>query len=99
MNRERFAKVYMWSIVVFGSIITLLSLSQLTIAQFDFRFLLLAVMVVLSSQVAVRIPRVKGRITVADSFIFLTLLLCGGDAAIVMSALEGICTTLQISKR
>jgi signal transduction histidine kinase len=99
MNRERFAKVYMWSIVVFGSIITLLSLVKLTHAPLDFRFVLLAVMVVLSSQIAVRIPRVSGRITVADTFIFLTLLLYGGDAAIVMSALEGVSTTLQISKR
>src|SRR5689334_5271102 len=99
MNRRQFAKLYMWSIVVFGSSITLLSIAQLPFAQIDARFLVLALMVVLSSQIAVKIPRVSGRITISDTFIFLTLLLYGGAAAVVMSALEGVCTTLLISKK
>src|SRR5713226_5666095 len=99
MEQQRFGKLYLWSIVVFGSAITLLSLSQLPFEQLNLRFLLLAVLVAASSLVAVRIPRVSGRITIADTFIFLTLLLYGGEAAVLMSALEGICTTLRISKR
>jgi signal transduction histidine kinase/ActR/RegA family two-component response regulator len=55
--------------------------------------------VMASSLIAIRIPRVSGRITVADTFIFLTLLLYGGAAAIVMSALEGVTATLVISKK
>jgi len=99
MDQVRFAKLYMWSIVVFGSAITLFSLSHLPFSQLDVRFLILALLVVLSSQMAVKIPRVSGRITVADTFIFLTMLLYGGYSAVFMSALEGVCTTLQISKR
>ncbi|HEY6122216.1 MAG TPA: ATP-binding protein [Pyrinomonadaceae bacterium] len=100
MVRRSFAPVYMWSIVVVGWAIIIISIRQLSISQIDFRFSLLALMVVGSSQIAVRIPRVSGRITVADTFIFLTLLLYGGSAAVVMSALEGACTTLRIvSKR
>jgi len=89
----------MWSIVVLGSFVTLFSISQLPFAQINFRFLLLALLVATSSLVAVRIPRVSGRITVADTFIFLTMLLYGGAAAVVMSALEGVCSTLLISKK
>jgi signal transduction histidine kinase/CheY-like chemotaxis protein len=89
----------MWSIVVFGSVITLLSISQLPFEQLDVRFLLLALLVVISSLVAVPIPRVSGRITVADTFIFLTMLLYGGAAAVTMSALEGVSCTLLISKK
>ena len=99
MDQPRFAKLYMWSMVVCGSAIILLSVHQLPFKRLDLGFLLLALMVVISSQVAVRIPRVSGRITVADTFIFLTMLLYGGPAAILMSALEGVCTTLRISKR
>src|SRR6266487_7050504 len=99
MDQPRFAKLYMWSMVVCGSAITLLSVHQLPFKRLDFGFLLLALMVVISSQVAVRIPRVSGRITVADTFIFLTMLLYGGAAAVVMSALEGVCSTLLISKK
>ena len=99
MNQERFARIYMWSIVVCGSTITLFSLSQLSINQIEIRFVLLALMVITSSLVAVPIPRVSGRITVADTFIFLTMLLFGGAAAVIMSALEGVFTTLLISKK
>ena len=99
MDRKRFAKQYMWSIVVVGSAITLLSVRRLPFDRLDLRFLLLALMVVVSSQAAVRIPRVSGRITVSDTFIFLTMLLYGGEAAIVMSALEGVSSTLRFSKR
>ncbi|HZE71381.1 MAG TPA: ATP-binding protein [Pyrinomonadaceae bacterium] len=100
MARRPFAPLYMWSIVVVGWLITILCISQLPFKQLDFRFTLLAAMVVLSSQIAVKIPRVSGRITVGDTFIFLTMLLYGGAAAVVMSALEGACTTLRIvSKR
>jgi signal transduction histidine kinase/CheY-like chemotaxis protein len=99
MNQERFARIYMWSIVVCGSAITLFSLSQLQFSQLEVRFVLLALMVITSSLVAVPIPRVSGRITVADTFIFLTMLLFGGAAAVIMSALEGVFTTLLISKR
>jgi signal transduction histidine kinase len=56
-------------------------------------------MVMASSLIAIPIPRVSGRITVADTFVFLTLLLYGGAAAILVSALEGVAATLIISKR
>ena len=89
----------MWSLVVFGSAIVFGAVYQFPFDRLDLRFTLLSMMVVASSLVAVRIPRVSGRITVADTFIFLTMLLYGGAAAILMSALEGVCTTLLISKR
>lgn len=99
MEQPRFPKLYMWSIVGFGSVITLISISQMRFVELDARFVVLALLVVISSLVAVRIPRVSGRITLADTFIFLTMLLFGGPAAVLMSALEGVCTTLLISKR
>jgi len=99
MNRTHVAQAYMWSLVIFGSAVVLLSLYELPFDRIDFRFAILSLMVVGSSLVAVRIPRVSGRITVADTFIFLTMLLYGGAAAILMSALEGVCTTLLISKK
>jgi signal transduction histidine kinase/ActR/RegA family two-component response regulator len=89
----------MWALIGLGLSIALLSLLELPLNRLDPRFLLLSLMVVISSQIAVPIPRVSGRITVTDTFIFLTILLYGGEAAILMSCLEGICSTLQISKR
>jgi len=99
VQRDSFGSVYMWSLVCAGAAIILVSLYILPFHDLDARFFFLCLMVMASSLVAIRIPRVSGRITVADTFVFLTMLLFGGAAAILVSALEGIAATLIISKR
>ena len=99
VHRDNFGSVYMWSLVIAGAAIVLVSLYILPFHDLDARFFFLCLMVIASSLVAIRIPRVSGRITVADTFVFLTMLLFGGAAAIFVSALEGVAATLIISKR
>src|SRR3569832_2069713 len=99
VNRPQFGQVYMWSLVIAGAAIALVSIYQLPYRDLDARFGFLCLMVMASSLIAIPIPRVSGRITVADTFVFLTMLLYGGSAAILVSALEGIAATLSISKR
>src|SRR5829696_4663769 len=99
VNRPLFGQVYMWSLVIAGTAIVLVSIYLLPFGDLDASFVFLCFMVMASSLIAIKIPRVSGRITVADTFVFLTLLLHGGAAAIVVSALEGIAATLIISKR
>lgn len=99
VHRDNFGHVYMWSLVTAGAVIVLASLYALPFRELDARFFFLCLMVMASSLVAIKIPRVSGRITVADTFVFLTLLLYGGAAAILVSALEGVAATLIISKR
>lgn len=99
VNRPHFGQVYMWSLVIAGAAIGLISLYALPFQELDARFIFLCMMVIASSLIAIRIPRVSGRITVADTFVFLTIFLYGGAAATLVSALEGIAATLVISKR
>src|SRR5688572_15031763 len=99
VNRHNFGQVYMWSLVIAGAVIVLGALYALPLRNLDASFLFLCLMVMASSLIAIPIPRVSGRITVADTFVFLTLLLYGGSAAILVSALEGVAATLIISKR
>jgi signal transduction histidine kinase/ActR/RegA family two-component response regulator len=99
VNRHNFGQVYMWSVVTAGALIVAASLYQLPLETLDAQFMFLCLMVMASSLIAIPIPRVSGRITVADTFVFLTLLLYGGAAAIFVSALEGIAATLIISKK
>jgi signal transduction histidine kinase/ActR/RegA family two-component response regulator len=89
----------MWAVVALGSVALLVSAALLPVARLDLRFLMLAALVCASSHVAVRIPRVSGRITVSDTLIFLTLLLYGGPAAVMLSALEGVYASLRISRK
>ena len=99
MNRERFAERYMWGIAVVGLTITGFSVFRLPVSRLDLRFLLLGLMVAVASQVGVRIPRVSGRITASDTLIFLTMLLYGGEAAIMLSAFDGVCSSLRITRK
>ena len=99
VNRPQFGQVYMWSLVIAGAAIVLVSIYTLPFSKLDVSFVFLCMMVMASALIAIKIPHVSGRITVADTFVFLTLLLYGGAAAIVVSALEGIAATLIISKR
>ena len=77
----------MWAVVALGSGALVFSGWSLPVARLDLRFLLLGLLVCVSSHVAVRIPRVSGRITVSDTLVFLTILLYGGPAAVLLSAL------------
>ena len=99
VNRPQFGQVYMWSLVITGAAVVLVSIVYLPFHEIDASFGFLCLMVMASSLIAIPIPRVSGRITVADTFVFLTMLLYGGPAAILVSALEGIAATLSISKR
>jgi signal transduction histidine kinase len=99
VNRQQFGQLYVWSLVALGAVIVLGSLFQLPLIELDERFVLLCTLVMASSLAVIRIPSVSGRITVSDTFIFLTLLLYGGPPAILVSALEGVAATLIISKR
>lgn len=99
VSKYNFGQMYMWSLVTAGAAIVLVAIYQLPFRELDLRFVFLCLMVSSSSLIAIRIPRVSGRITVADTFVFLTLLLFGGAAAILVSALEGVAATLVISKR
>jgi diguanylate cyclase (GGDEF)-like protein len=68
--------------------------------RLDVRFLLLALMTIaISSRVALKIPHTTGRITVADTFIMLALLLYGGETAALLAVAEGVCSSLRISRR
>ena len=99
VNRPHFGQVYLWSLMATGVAIALVALYQLPFHNLDVRFFFLCLMVIASSFIAVKIPRVSGRITVADTFIFLGMLMYGGAAAILLSALEGVAVTVIISKK
>src|SRR5215212_5208425 len=99
VTRPHFGQVYMWSLVIAGVIIALVSIYYLPFNNLDAHFVFLCLMVAASSLIAIRIPRVSGRITVADTFVFLGMLMYGGAAAILLSALEGVAVTLIISKK
>src|ERR1044071_5290774 len=99
INRPHFGQAYVWSLMTVGVVVSLVSIYYLPFGKLDINFAFLCLLVIASSFIAVPIPRVSGRITVADTFIFLGILLYGGATAIFLSALEGVAVTVIISKK
>ena len=90
----------MWSIVAAGTAIVLYSAVTLPAGIVDGYFLLLTLITaVIGSRIAIRIPRINVNITVDDTFIFIALLLYGGQAAVILGTLAGICAALRISRK
>lgn len=73
---------------------------HLTSHQVNVQFLLLAlVTIVVGSRLSIPIPRVKAHISVSDTFIFLSILLFGGEAAILLATAEAICGSTRIGTK
>ena len=99
MSKQEYAKPYMWAIIALGSVVILFSGINVPLAHIDIRFCFLALITIcIGSRITIQIPRVKGHISVSDTFIFLTILLFGGEAAILLSAAEALCSSLRFSK-
>src|SRR2546423_994510 len=100
MSRARLNQIYTTLIVTLGAAALLFSLHQFPITHLDIRFLLMALATVLiGPRLSIQIPRIKAHISVSDTFIFLALLLFGGEAAIVLATVEALCASVRISKR
>ena len=99
MANQKQINAYLCLIASLGGVIALAVFARLPWASLDLRFLLVAsITVIVSSRLAVTIPRANTNITVSDTFIFLVMLLYGGEAAIVVAAAEGLASGLRISK-
>jgi len=90
----------MWLIIVLGAAACSFTIYELPIHDLGLRFVLLALVTLsFGSRIIVQIPRVKGKISVSDTFILLTMLLFGGEAAILLAGADAFCSSLRISKR
>src|SRR4051812_19987604 len=76
------------------------SLEGLDYARLPYSYFIFAlVTLVFSSRVTVQIPGVKGHISVSDTFIFLSILLFGGEAGILLSTVDAVAGSYGISNR
>ncbi|HEX8747124.1 MAG TPA: ATP-binding protein, partial [Pyrinomonadaceae bacterium] len=100
MSRKSLAKPYMYTVIGSGAAVLLSAALNLKLSELDLRFILLALITIgLASRIAIKIPRISGQITVSDTFVFLTMLIYGGEAAILLAAAEGVCSSLRISRK
>ncbi|MBC7932940.1 MAG: hypothetical protein H7Z38_20445, partial [Rubrivivax sp.] len=99
VNKQHYAKPYMWLVIGLGLVACTYTVGGLRVGELGLRFALISVLTLcFGSRVVVQIPRVKGQISVSDTFILVALLLCGGEAAILLAAADAICSSRRISK-
>lgn len=99
-QQQQLAHRWMISVSLCGLAVCVFSLARIGSDALDWRFALLTIFTVtIASRIAVNIPRVPGGITVSDIFLFLTMLLFGGEAAVLLAALEGFSSTMRIAKK
>jgi signal transduction histidine kinase/ActR/RegA family two-component response regulator len=102
-SKQRFASTFMWLVIAAGWAACLFSVyyfPRYSLARLDLTFVVVALLTAaLGSRVAVEIPRLGGQITVSDTFVFLTMLLYGGEAAILLAAVDGVCVSARISRK
>jgi signal transduction histidine kinase/CheY-like chemotaxis protein len=100
ISSKQRTQLYMWVTVLIGTVAFVVSASRVNIQIFDIRFLALVVLTLfLSSRIIIPIPRFCSQISVSDTFIFLALLLYGGEAAVLLAATEALLSSLRFSRK
>lgn len=100
MSRTRLNQFYLWFVIATGLGSLLFSVWHFPVARMDIRFLLLALATILiGPRLSIQIPRVKAHISVSDTFIFLTMIIFGGEAAVTLATAEALCASVRISKQ
>lgn len=88
-ENSRLVRAYLWVTIGAGGLIYFLSAYRLDSKIIDLKLgVLVIITVFLSSRITIKIPQFGSHISVSDTFIFLTLLLYGCEAAILMAATE-----------
>lgn len=98
MSKEKLSSYFKISMIVLGSVCFVLSVFRLPDHAFALGYLLvLAFSMLVAPRMSLTLPRSRFAISFADALIFLTFLLYGGKAAIVVATLEtlALCVYLR----
>ncbi|MBK8304046.1 MAG: diguanylate cyclase [Chloracidobacterium sp.] len=100
MSEQRSANRYMISAIILGALCLIAAVVRLPVERFDVYLPVLCVLtVVIGSRITIPIPRFKSHVGVSDTFIFLTLLLYGGEFAVILSAVEAFVSSWRFCNR
>jgi signal transduction histidine kinase/ActR/RegA family two-component response regulator len=100
VSKKKLARTYLWVTIVAGGLIYLVAGYRLNLKLVDPQLAVIALMTIfLSSRISIRIPQFDSQISVSDTFIFLTLLLYGYEAAILMAATEALLSSFRFCRK
>src|SRR5215207_5844729 len=88
-------RAYLLGVSAVGLTITVYSLIQLILQRVDLQWLMLAALTLLTGTFTVRIPGVKARLSVSDTFVFTSVLLFGPAAGTITALLDALIISLR----
>ncbi|MEP6788639.1 MAG: diguanylate cyclase, partial [Acidobacteriota bacterium] len=90
----------MVTVIVAGTVCVFVALANVDFSQADLYLLLLAIFTIaVGSRVTIQIPRFKSHISVSDIFVFLALLVYGGEFAVLLAAVEAAASSWRFCNR
>ena len=96
IQSKKLVEFYLRGIICVGGLTYILAAYQLDLKIVDLKLGVLVVITgLLSSRMTIKIPQFGSWISVSDTFIFLTLLLYGCEAAILMAATEAFLSSIR----
>jgi len=100
MGRKHLARIYFSVVVSAGVFAVLLSAYRFPLAKLDLQLGVLALLTVaVVSRIRIGIPRLTSEIGASDTFIFLILLLYGGEAAVLVATADSLAQTSRFGKK
>ena len=92
--------IYQWTVIAAGGLSCVISVFRLSPSKLDLRFLFLAVITLtIGCRITIQIPRVKGLVSVSDTFVFLVILMFNREAAVLLAAADGLYSSVRFSKK
>lgn len=100
MKTQEMTKKYMLGVIAIGFLCLVAAAVRLPFEKIDLRFLFLAAFTIgLGSRITIQLPKFKSHISVSDTFIFFALLYFGGEAAILLAAIEAFCSAWRFCNK
>jgi diguanylate cyclase (GGDEF)-like protein len=100
VTKQQFTIPFQWLVIAAGVLISSYYASHLPLERIDLRLVMLASLTLfISSRVAVKVPRFNTNVTISDTFIFLAILLYGGEIGVLLSAAEGLSSGARVGKK
>jgi diguanylate cyclase (GGDEF)-like protein/PAS domain S-box-containing protein len=98
-KESRVLNIYRRVVIGLGAAVLLFSCWRLDLAELSPGFLLYSILTIaVASRVGVNIPGVKGFISVSDTFIFLAILIYGGEAGILLATADAVIPSYKLAK-
>ena len=89
-----------WAGLAAGAFALVYAAARLPLARLDVSFLLLSLITVnVGTRILLRIPKVDGHVSLADAFVFLVMLLFGGEAGVVLAAVAALFAPLGAGRK